>query len=151
MRILYLFKNVVNEFKAVSQGESLFHQFATYNTSKCPSRPGQTAPRLQAQKPSCSALPASLSLGQPASPTPLHTTRVPSCSEGCRESMHHVQADVTETASPESAGETLGMIRGWGEGSKAPPRSFQNTNFSGTEKEGRQHSNNWLWAVSNPV
>lgn len=65
--------------------------------------------------------------------------------------MHHVQADVTETASPESAGETLGMIRGWGEGSKAPPRSFQNANFSGTEKEGRQHSNNWLWAVSNPV
>lgn len=117
MIILYLLKNVVSEFKAVSQGESLFHQFVIYNTSKCPSLPGQMAPRLQAQKPSCSALPASLSLGQPASPTPLHTTCIPSCSEGCRDSMHHVQADVTEMASPESAGETLGMIGGLGESS----------------------------------
>ena len=117
MRILHLLKNVVDKFKAVSQGESLFHQFATYNTSKCPSLPGQTAPRLQVQKPSLSALPASLSLGQPASPTSLHTTRSPSCPEGFKESMHHVQADVTETASPESAEETLAMTEGWGEGS----------------------------------
>lgn len=117
MRILHLLKNVVDKFKAVSQGESLFHQFATYNTSKCPSLPGQTAPRLQVQKPSLSALPASLSLSQPASPTSPHTTRIPSCSEGCRESTHRIQADVTETASPESAEETLAMTEGWGEGS----------------------------------
>ena len=144
----------LSKFKAVSRIESLFHQLATYNNGKYPTHPGQMASHLQTMKPSCSTLPPSPSLGQPV-PTPRPclppTTHTPSCSEGCREFMYHVQADVIETASPESAGETLGVSRELGRGQLSAPRSFQNAHFSGTEKEGRRHSNNWLWAVSNPV
>ena len=58
-------------------------------------------------------------------------------------------------------GKHWGWLGGWERAVKRPQgaskmlisqeQGFQNANFSGTEKEGRQHSNNWLWAVSNPV
>lgn len=62
--------------------------------------------------------------------------------------MPHVQADVTEMASPGPAGGTLGLSGGGGQLSAL--RSFGNANFSGTEQGGKWHSNSWLWAVSNP-
>lgn len=65
--------------------------------------------------------------------------------------MHHVQADVTEMASPEPAGETLGLRGDGGRGQLSALRSFRNANFSGAERGGKWLSNSWLWAVSNPV
>lgn len=110
-----MFKKVIGEHKAGSQIESLLHQFVTSNTSVCPTLGGQMASRFPTRTPSCSVVLCLLHAS--ASLTPLPIAHTPSCSEGCREFTHHVQANVTEMPRPESAGETLGGEQEVGEGS----------------------------------
>lgn len=70
--------------------------------------PGQMASHLPTWKPSCSA---SFSKPQPAWP-PCTQHTLPAAPKAAKKCMYHSQAYVTEMASPESAGETLGVSGG---------------------------------------